>query len=969
MSTLKDTTFFKKLKSQESEKSLIYSGVLLQLSDDIGKFLQLIKKNFPDFPDHGEQHSYRILDYIARILGHQIDRLSDTEIFCFILAVLFHDTGMSLVGFSTKNVLRVKHPENASVVIDVYFEEALTKFKNIERIKPIVKYVCKAHGMDIDVMYKDPEFSEIDTINGDNVRNSVLSVLLRMGDLLDLDLERVDWVALKLFPVLFSEEAKSHNIRHLNVQRYQYDSETLKVQVQVQNIAEYKIWSEWFGYLDKEILYANTRLKKENISFPALSKSIKKADGADIDIEDIRFELDDKGSLWEIISKSIYTNEFDFVREVIQNAIDATLIDTYHNHTIPIKHPSPRSWTLSKHATPIFVCYSASTQLLYIIDHGIGMNDSDLRRFLFKVSSTGYHDINDRAFPFPSIAKYGIGFVSCLINAEKIEIYTAKENDRHMQKVTLETGLNQALIERMLFDDYFGTTLVIKLKHQYSFQAIYDYICETFRYPSVEISCIDIDILSANTSILKMNETFNSCLIHPYKLISSIDNIMRIKNDITKPIQNKLSNLGMVENGVEELTDWIRENCLNDEKYNDKEKFLDFKISVKELLDKIQDTDLIEKFPFSLSKVQEKDLLNTPDEYLKQIDKFIKFLRKCSGHQSRLLKKYPPFYYTIPKQDISINNNWDFIVADLDDNLEIGNIKQYQAPIDLSQRTGIILLKHTFKNYDEGIEYAAINGFLFTKGSITVHLLQLDGYSKKFGSIRKEKKNIIIGFNDYYSDISEVLTEEYLDSLEKSDNETFGDSLYDGESILGMEFAPIYNGVFIEKNEFIYQKDVEMDCNNDFANLSNKISGISSLLRFDSKKFPEMWNNIHEIDSIESIKSVYCQDGIAIPFEIEQLFPIGYLKLICNTTHSARMALNVTRHETSRIKSDVAFWYDNVGNKIQKQIYQHVSRTLHKVKLDFNFSELLEAYWSQNKGNVFGIKSKKNLMEMGKGDK
>ena len=54
---------------------------------------------------------------------------------------------------------------------------------------------------------------------------------------------------------------------------------------------------------------------------------------------------------------------------------------------------------------------------------------------------------------------------------------------------------------------------------------------------------------------------------------------------------------------------------------------------------------------------------------------------------------------------------------------------------------------------------------------------------------------------------------------------------------------------------------------------------------------------------------------------------------------------------------------------LEKQIYQHVSRTLHKVKLDFNFSELLEAYWSQNKGNVFGIKSKKNLMEMGKGDK
>ncbi|MCH5279399.1 MAG: ATP-binding protein [Christensenellaceae bacterium] len=961
MAALKDTIFFKKLDNRGSDNSKIYSGMLLVISDDIGRLLEYIKTTFPDFPDHGEKHSYRILDYTARILGDQIDILSDTEIFCFILSSLFHDTGMALVGFSTKNVLRVEHPENASVVIDKYFDDALPKLKNKERIKSIVKYVCKAHGMDVDAMYKDSEFIAIDTINGDNVRNSVLSVLLRIGDLLDLDEDRTNWLALNLFPILFPEEAKAHNIRHLGVQKYHFSSDTLNVEVKVHNITEYMIWKKWLGYLDKEILYANTHLKKENISFPALSKSIKKDDNANFNIEDIRFELDDNGGIWEIISKSVYTNKFDFIREVIQNAIDATLIDTYLNHSIPIEHPSPRSWTLSNRATPIFVCYSATTQSLYIVDNGVGMSELDLRSFLFKVSGTGYRDANERAFPFPSIAKYGIGFVSCLINAERIKIYTAKQTNSHMQKVTLETGINQALIEKVPFDGYVGTTVAIKLKHQYSFLEVYEYISGTFCYPSVEICCINIDNLSINATELNVVNVYEHCFNKPYKFASSIDNINQARNRVVKPIQDKMYNLRDVRNGAEELADWIRENSIYDKKYSDKEKFADFIIKVKELLREVRYSDIKDIFPFELSKICEKDLFNTPDDYLARIDVFMKSLDRTIADQSALLTKYPSFYNTIHKHNVHIDGNWDFIVADVDEELNIYKIQQYNAPIDLSRRKGIILMKHEFQDYDEGIEYAAINGFLFNKGSVTTCLVQVHGYHEvPYGS--KREKSFIINSYDDHNCVCEALEEEYFDSLDNSDEEPYLIDLGDDEGYaLGMEFKPTYNVVSITNNEFIRKNDVDLNSGFGLTCQFNQHNFISSFPLIGLNGYSDVMDDISKIDSV---KSVYCQDGIVIPFRIEQLFPIGYVKVVCNATHSARMPLNVTRHEVSQLKSDVDSWYDNIGCKIQKQIFQHVSKTFCSVKLDFNVSELIEASWVQNKKSILGEKSKLSLRKL-----
>jgi len=944
MSTLKDTRFLKELDGRNTDNSKSYVGLLLLISDDIKGFLEYIKTTFPDYPDHGIEHSYRILDAVARVLGDQLCQLSDTEIFCFILSTLFHDTGMSIVGFSSKNDMRSKHPENAAIVIDKYFDDAFPKLKSKNRIKTVIKFVCKAHGLDIHEMYKNSNFFDIDTINGDDVRNSILSVLLRMGDLLDLDEQRTSWLAREFFPQIFSDEAKAHNDRHLNVQKYHCSSKSLEVEVMASDITEYKIWNEWLGYLDNEILYANTYLKQEGFFFPGLNKQIKKDDNANYEIEEIHFELDKEGGMWEIISKSIYTNEFDFIREVIQNAIDATLVDAYLDLDIPLDNPSPRSWTLSSRATPVYVCYSSNQHMLYIVDNGIGMNKSDLWNFLFKLSSTGYRNIKGRSFPFPSIAKYGIGFASCLINAEKIEIFTAKGNEDAMQKVTLETGINLAFIENIPLDNYIGTTLAIKLKHSYSYEKIREYIVKTFRYPSVAVICLDIDSLATIAERLNATRSFENCLQKPYKFVGFSECITQNKDRITKPILETYNNLSDIRNDAEALMDWIEENSAPDPNYSDKRKHAAFKKRVNALQKAMLCAEATCLFPAELTTTTQKDLFNAPDETIRLIKTFTEALDQHISECAAKLNKHPTFLREIPKCDVTIDGVWEFIVLDFDENLSICNVQQCTNPIDLSDRTGFILIKHAYQRYDEGIEYAAVNGFLFNKGRVCTRLTQIKGYHRVLHE-EKRMKNFVLGSYDDYCNIYDAIRGECLDILETIDDEPYFTEDSAGDLTIGMEFESVSNVVSIVDNKLVLIRDVNVHSSVRLSDYPEKHNMLADILQINKPEHGDLLDNINKLDAVDTI---YCQDGIAIPFDVKQLFPIGYMKLICNTTCSARMPLNVTRHEISRLRSDIDYWYDNTGSKIQQQIRTHTIKTLNDVKLDFDITDLASSYRAEH---------------------
>lgn len=442
------------------------AGTLILIEPEVAKTLEYIKIQFPGFTEHGMQHSLRIIEYIYNIMSEELKQnISDIEIFCFIMSAFFHDMGMTLTDIEDKDEQRKNHHLYAAKPIKEFFDKYMQRFSEKRRLERCIIYVSEAHGKSIEELYDDTDFRKVDRIEGQALRYGLLAILLRVGDLMDLEEGRICEFNMYLNSNYYNaSESMMHNSRHSDEKTYNYSPDRIDITVLTDDRQKYKIWMDWINYLDREVMYANTHYLTgetsdffRNYKLPEVVKSVKPSDSANFEVEEIRFQVDETGALWDILTKSIYTNEFDYVREVIQNAIDATLLKIYLDDKEDIEYKSPRSWKCND---KIIVAYSQKQGVLWIEDYGIGMSEGELSKYLFKTANSGYKYMKKREFMFPAIAQFGIGFVACLTKAEKIKILTRARGQSSIG-AEIEAQSTVAFIEKNIERDYPGTTIMI----------------------------------------------------------------------------------------------------------------------------------------------------------------------------------------------------------------------------------------------------------------------------------------------------------------------------------------------------------------------------------------------------------------------------------------------------------------------------------------------------------------------------
>lgn len=624
-----DNGFYKELIGRKSTNAIQYAGILQPVAADTNYLLEYIKVQFPAYPSHDIQHSYRILRYLSDTLNEQvIKEMSDTELFCLIMATLFHDTGMALYTLPEVDQIRKEHHKFATQVLDKYFDEKAAILQNRDRIKLAIQFACEAHGMEIQDVYSSNTYQKRDKIDSDKIRYAVLASLLRIGDLMDLDSSRVNEFVLSNFLSSFSGISREHNARHLKVLKYFYDETTMEIEVLAENIEQYRIWSEWLGYIKNEILHINSYLLQYNIHFPVPDTTIHGGEAANFEVEEIRFEIDESGRIWKLLSQSIYTDALDFLRELVQNAIDATLFKLYSDSGIVIDHISPRSWNTESVCQNIFIGYSEKRKELFVLDSGIGMNQSDLKHFLFKVAGSGYSESVERLFAFPSIAKFGIGFVSCLINASHIEIFTKKIGEECMHRVSLVANNNQAVIENISSDIVAGTTVHLKLKQKFTYSEIEQYLNTTFLYPSVGINCVDIDCLEQVARHLKPEFCFDRILEKPYGLRKYYHDFEMARRSEIEPYNRKANLYGDLLGKVGDLRDWLEGRGILYREDSHERKFENFKRRIQALQRKIEaNQEELPEFPIDAENIILENLVFGMEDYNKQLTLFSKSLK------------------------------------------------------------------------------------------------------------------------------------------------------------------------------------------------------------------------------------------------------------------------------------------------------------------------------------------------------
>ena len=512
---LSDLEFYSILRDRAARHdsvSVVLQGILLTLSGDARELPEFTRKRFPTFTSHNLQHSWRIVSKVADLLTAQAKlNLSSLELFAFITAAAFHDVGMISADDSPDQVRRTHHLRSEQL----FRAYAADKFTSISeyapRLSTSIGFIMRAHCLDWEEMAAAESFKNSETILGQILRTQLLAVLLRIGDLLDLDSERSCNALQRWASAYFCDNtSKGHHDRHKHVTHFYYDKDRIEITVVAHSKEEHSIWTEWLAYLGEDILRCNTfvcRVTLQMYRLPQPFVEIKKATSAVYEIWPLRFELDNKGRIWEIISTAIYTGKLDFARELVQNAIDANLRWIYVNRDSDLATQNPRTWKLRGYQPLVLVLYSEATRVLEVHDNGVGMDRHSLQRFLFKVAEKGYGNIPvERDSPFPSIAKFGIGFVSCLIRANTIVIDTAPRvphdpADGRGRRVVLRTHGGDAVFEHHACSD--RTVVRLQLKDKFSRREVHSYLAERFVYPSVPMLYVDVDAINSLLNIGK----------------------------------------------------------------------------------------------------------------------------------------------------------------------------------------------------------------------------------------------------------------------------------------------------------------------------------------------------------------------------------------------------------------------------------------------------------------------------------
>jgi HSP90 family molecular chaperone/predicted phosphodiesterase len=115
-----------------------------------------------------------------------------------------------------------------------------------------------------------------------------------------------------------------------------------------------------------------------------------------------------------LIGESIYPDKYAFTRELVQNSVDAC------NRVIETNsHASPR----------IIITIDPESNFIEVYDEGDGMTKNVIKNHFAVIGKSISQDHNDNTQRSNLISKFGIGFISTFIAAEKVVINTKTEED------------------------------------------------------------------------------------------------------------------------------------------------------------------------------------------------------------------------------------------------------------------------------------------------------------------------------------------------------------------------------------------------------------------------------------------------------------------------------------------------------------------------------------------------------------
>lgn len=474
--SITDTALYHKLLEMETTDhsiSPISSSIALHLQRITELLLGEVGTYMPDYTLHNADHIVNVLEIINDIIPPKVE-LNRAELTLLIYAVALHDIGMLinrdeavqlrgseeyrhiLAEFDRdtpendilSELIRRTHVERSCKYIDEFKANISLYHLDFEidgiDFRKHLKNIILSHSLSVSELV-DVDYPTNALIGRERVNVKYLSLLLRMGDILDFDKSRT--------PLFLLEHRKIRNPKsisewekHLSINGLSITSTQIEFQAECHSAEIHRSVLDFLSYIEYERKETMECIRKMNSSdhYLDLDDAIVYqvcSDGSYI-YEDLEISFDYKKVLSILMGTELYSSAEIFIRELLQNAYDACYV---------LKEISAKAGDRT-YIPNISVHFDSKRKVLSVEDNGIGMNMSSVKNYVTKIGSSYYRskEFQSELIDYSPISNFGIGILSCFMVSNSIHIdslrYSTSLAAREPINITL--NLNNSFVER-----------------------------------------------------------------------------------------------------------------------------------------------------------------------------------------------------------------------------------------------------------------------------------------------------------------------------------------------------------------------------------------------------------------------------------------------------------------------------------------------------------------------------------------
>ncbi|MEM5357298.1 HD domain-containing protein [Enterobacter kobei] len=511
----------------------------------LSRALSTISRDFPHYSLHDSSHSSTIINQIEKVIEPNINKLSATDCWLLLESCYWHDAGMIITNEEkqallksddfchylnelscgthelsqhAKEILEGKRENDISKALNIsnsltfiiadYFRVVHAERSGLSVIEPLrakvnsprtslipqrlfnfVSQIVECHGKSPEDILNLAKYN--DGMDADDYAHPrYIAALLRIGDLLDIDDGR-------FCPTLLANigdvpvSSLHHQKKHASIKHLLINSEVIEIKAECELYGSFHAQQAWFDYIRNEFDYQK-RVWNEIVpdiefrALPTIGELKCEIKGyIAIDGKVPKLTLNNKRIYDYITGTQIYSEKYPFVRELIQNAIDATVYKVWDDlldmegfkESSNEEKRATFNNSLNRYQININ-CFESESEsekvfnYFQVQDFGTGMTLNDIKKFL---------NVGSEAIPFrkklthsmPEWAKpsgyFGIGLQTVFTFCSHVTIKTKYfENPCYLIKIERKKNIDsyEISIQEMSDKKFKGTIVSAKFEKE-----------------------------------------------------------------------------------------------------------------------------------------------------------------------------------------------------------------------------------------------------------------------------------------------------------------------------------------------------------------------------------------------------------------------------------------------------------------------------------------------------------------------